>query len=144
MRQRILALTALCALIVTTAGCASSAPSKPAATTTSDRTTTAAGVPTCPLATLPPQAADTVGRIHSNGPFPFPRNDGVVFGNREQRLPKQTSGYYREYTVMTPGARNRSTRRIITGGAPVNDPSGYYYTADHYDSFCSITGAGRP
>ncbi|WP_242456232.1 ribonuclease domain-containing protein [Mycolicibacterium sp. P1-18] len=108
-------------------------------------TPTATGVPTCPLATLPREARDTVRAIHANGPFPFPRNDGVVFGNREGHLPDQARGYYREYTVPTPGASNRSTRRIVTGGAPVTDPRELFYTADHYDSFCLVTdGGGRP
>jgi ribonuclease T1 len=109
-------------------------PSEPAAP--------AAGLPTCSLTTLPREAVDTVRVIHSGGPFPFPHNDGVVFGNREGHLPDQTRGYYHEYTVTTPGAKNRSTRRIITGGAPLTNPRQYFYTADHYDSFCMVTDAG--
>jgi ribonuclease T1 len=86
-----------------------------------------------------------VRAIHANGPFPFPRDDGVVFGNREGHLPEQVRSYYREYTVITPGAHNRSTRRIVTGGSPVTDPREFFYTADHYDSFCLVTEAGgRP
>ncbi|MEU0498740.1 ribonuclease domain-containing protein [Mycobacterium sp. NPDC006124] len=103
---------------------------------------TPAGMPVCPLSTLPREAAETVRAVHSAGPFPSPRNDGVVFGNREGHLPAQARGYYREYTVLTPGATNRSTRRIVTGGSPVTDPREYFYTADHYDSFCLVTGAG--
>ena len=106
--------------------------------------TATAGLSTCPLSTLPREAADTVRVIHAGGPFPFPRNDGVVFGNRESHLPEHRRGYYREYTVVTPGSRSRSTRRIITGGSPPVDPPEYFYTADHYDSFCAIAGAGRP
>jgi guanyl-specific ribonuclease Sa len=102
-----------------------------------------AGVPTCSLTTLPPEVVDTVRVIHAGGPFPFPRNDGVVFGNREGHLPDRTKGYYHEYTVITPGAKNRSTRRVITGGALLTNPSQYFYTADHYDSFCLVTDAGR-
>ena len=102
-----------------------------------------AGVSTCSLTTLPREAANTVRVIHEGGPFPFPRNDGVVFGNREGHLPDQAKGYYHEYTVITPGAKNRSTRRIITGGAPLTNPPQYFYTADHYDSFCLVTDAGR-
>jgi ribonuclease T1 len=101
-----------------------------------------AGMSTCPLETLPPEAADTVADIHSDGPFPFPRNDGVVFGNRESHLPAEGKGYYREYTVVTPGASSRSVRRIVTGGSPPTDPREYFYTDDHYNSFCLITGAG--
>mgnify|MGYP000045791928 FL=1 len=99
------------------------------------------GVATCALADLPPEAADTVRLIHAGGPFPYPRNDGVVFGNREGHLPQQHKGYYHEYTVVTPGAANRATRRIITGGSPPTDPPQYFYTSDHYDSFCEISGA---
>nr|WP_234817786.1 ribonuclease domain-containing protein [Mycolicibacterium sphagni] len=101
------------------------------------------GMPTCPLATLPPEAVNTVRVIRSNGPFPFPRNDGVVFGNREGHLPEQVKGYYHEYTVINPGASNRSTRRIVTGGSPLTNPPQYFYTDDHYDSFCLVTDAGR-
>lgn len=104
--------------------------------------TTSAGVPTCPLATLPPEVADTVDAIATNGPFPFPRNDGVVFGNREGHLPAEERGYYHEYTVITPGAENRSKRRIVTGGVPLTDQAEYFYTGDHYDSFCLVTDAG--
>ncbi len=107
-----------------------------------DSATTPDGVRSCPLATLPIEARDTLRLIHSNGPFPFPRNDGVVFANREGHLPDQAKGYYHEYTVITRDARNRSTRRIVTGGSPVSDPPQYFYTGDHYDSFCLITDAG--
>jgi len=117
--------------------------SNPATTKPSDTATTTLGVPTCPLASLPPEVADTVRVIQSNGPFPFPRNDGVVFGNREGHLPDHAKGYYHEYTVITPSAHNRSTRRIITGGAPVTNPRQYFYTDDHYDSFCLVNDAGR-
>lgn len=80
---------------------------------------------------LPPEAKTTLDLIASAGPFPH-RQDGVTFQNREQRLPKQSRGYYREYTVETPGLSHRGARRIITGGDPVEV---YYYTDDHYDSF---------
>jgi guanyl-specific ribonuclease Sa len=100
------------------------------------------GVAACPLMTLPREAADTVRAIHSGGPFAFPRNDGVVFGNREGHLPDQAKGYYHEYTVISPGAGNRSTKRIVTGGLPLTNPAQYFYTGDHYDSFCLITDAG--
>jgi ribonuclease T1 len=97
---------------------------------------------TCALSSLPAQATDTVRLIRSGGPFPHPHNDGVVFGNREAHLPQQGRGFYHEYTVPTPGAHNRGTRRIITGGGPATDPPQYFYTSDHYASFCEITGAG--
>lgn len=83
---------------------------------------------------LPPQAHDTLRLIVRGGPFPY-RQDGVVFGNREGRLPDRPYGYYHEYTVVTPGAPTRGTRRIITGGDP---PQAWYYTDDHYRSFRSI------
>lgn len=95
---------------------------------------------TCGLDRLPPQAAETVELIESGGPFPYPRNDGVVFGNFEGRLPKHERGYYHEYTVPTPGLNHRGARRIVTGGKPLDDPAEYYYTDDHYESFCLIGG----
>jgi ribonuclease T1 len=82
------------------------------------------------LSSLPPQAAQTVTLIKKGGPFPYPRNDGVVFSNNEHLLPREASGYYHEYTVPTPGASTRGTRRIITGKA-----GEYYYTGDHYEHF---------
>lgn len=84
---------------------------------------------------LPPEAHDTLALIARGGPFPH-RQDGVVFGNYEHRLPNQPRGYYHEYTVATPGARDRGARRIITGGSP---PLVYYYTDDHYRSFREFT-----
>ncbi|WP_367382687.1 ribonuclease domain-containing protein [Stenotrophomonas cyclobalanopsidis] len=84
---------------------------------------------------LPAEARQTIALIQRGGPFPH-RQDGTTFGNREQRLPQRPRGYYREYTVDTPGASNRGARRIITGGNP---PQAWYYTDDHYDSFRSFT-----
>ncbi|MGB3749588.1 MAG: ribonuclease domain-containing protein [Rhodanobacter sp.] len=83
------------------------------------------------MASLPPQARAMVQRIASSGPFEHPQ-DGAVFGNYEGLLPQQPRGYYHEYTVETPGARNRGARRIVTGGTP---PVEWYYTDDHYRSF---------
>lgn len=97
----------------------------PAASATSARTADA--LP----AFLPPEARRTLALIRSGGPFPH-RQDGAVFQNREGRLPRQSQGYYREYTVDTPGLGHRGARRIVTGGQP---PREYYYTDDHYDSF---------
>jgi ribonuclease T1 len=85
------------------------------------------------LAELPRQGVETYHLIRQGGPFPHEK-DGVVFGNRERLLPAQKRGYYREYTVATPGGRNRGTRRIVCGGAP-RTPDACYYTADHYASF---------
>lgn len=80
---------------------------------------------------LPAEAHATLALIAREGPYPH-RQDGTTFGNRERRLPQQPRGYYREYTVETPGLGHRGARRIITGGQP---PVEYYYTDDHYDSF---------
>ena len=83
---------------------------------------------------LPAEARQTYRLITANGPFPYAK-DGSVFGNFEGRLPRQPRGYYREYTVPTPGERHRGARRIIAGGQP---PVVFYYTEDHYRSFLRI------
>lgn len=84
---------------------------------------------------LPPEAVDTLRLIARGGPYPHRQDDGV-FGNRERRLPQQPRGYYREYTVETPGSRDRGARRIVSGGQP---PIEYFYTDDHYRSFRRFT-----
>jgi ribonuclease T1 len=89
------------------------------------------------LASLPVQAQRTDQLIHAGGPFPYSR-DGVVFGNYEKRLERKPRGYYHEYTVPTPGARNRGARRIICGGAKPTQPDDCFYTEDHYNSFHRI------
>lgn len=88
------------------------------------------------VAELPPEGRKTYGLIRNGGPFPFDK-DGVVFGNYENLLPPFKRGYYHEYTVGTPKARNRGARRIVCGG-PVRNPERCYYTADHYSSFREI------
>lgn len=88
------------------------------------------------VAELPKEAQTTLRLIKQGGPFPYGK-DGVVFGNYESRLPKQKRGYYHEYTVKTPRARNRGVRRIIAGADP-RTSSEYYYTEDHYESFRKI------
>ena len=93
------------------------------------------GVPDLPAVRadeLPQEARDTLTLIRQGGPFPYKR-DGVVFGNRERRLPSRPNGYYREYTVPTPGVRDRGARRIVTG-----TEGEYYYTDDHYNTFRRI------
>lgn len=85
-------------------------------------------------ASLPSEAFDTIRLVQRGGPYPH-RQDGGVFGNREGHLPRRSRGWYREYTVDTPGRSNRGARRIVTGGNP---PSEWYYTDDHYDSFRRI------
>ena len=89
------------------------------------------------LVALPPQAQQTQRLIQSGGPFPYAK-DGSVFGNRERHLPQVRRGYYREYTVQTPGARDRGARRIICGGYRPTTPDACYYTSDHYTSFQRI------
>ena len=89
------------------------------------------------LAQLPPQGRTTYALILQGGPFPYDK-DGTVFGNRERLLPAQRRGYYREYTVKTPGSRNRGARRIVCGGQRTSAPDACYYTADHYASFRQI------
>lgn len=88
------------------------------------------------VAELPRQGVETYRLIHQGGPFPYEK-DGTAFGNRERLLPANKRGYYREYTVPTPGVGNRGTRRIVCGGAP-QTPDACYYTADHYASFKRI------
>lgn len=83
------------------------------------------------LSFLPREAVDTIRLIQRDDRFPH-HQDGGVFANREAHLPLRPSGYYREYTVETPGLSHRGARRIVTGGRP---PEVWYYTDDHYDSF---------
>lgn len=80
------------------------------------------------------QLQQTLALILQGGPYPY-RQDDSVFHNRERLLPAQPDGFYREYTVKTPGATNRSTRRVVTGGQP---PEVWYYTEDHYRSFVRL------
>jgi ribonuclease T1 len=82
---------------------------------------------------LPLQALDILALIKRGGPFPFHEKDGTVFGNREGRLPHKPRGYYREYTVPTPGVRGRGARRIVAGSR-----GEFYYTDDHYTTFKRI------
>ncbi|MGO1049392.1 ribonuclease domain-containing protein [Crossiella sp. CA198] len=102
--------------------------------TSSGKATRSGGEVTEALSKLPAEAARTWKLIQSNGPFPHPDRDGVEFGNREKRLPSQGKGYYREYTVPTPGERTRGARRLVTGGGTKE----LYYTADHYESFVKV------
>jgi len=89
------------------------------------------------LAELPPEAQQTEKLIRAGGPFPYSK-DGTTFGNRERLLPRRGRGYYREYTVPSPGSRNRGARRIVCGGDPPVKPEVCYYTEDHYASFRRI------
>ena len=87
---------------------------------------------------LPAEARAVEGAIHRGGPFAFAK-DGIVFANRERLLPAHPRGFYREYTVPTPGAHDRGGRRIVCGGPKPAAPEACYYTADHYSSFYRIT-----
>jgi ribonuclease T1 len=89
------------------------------------------------LAELPAQAQETHRLILKGGPFPYPK-DGISFGNRERQLPRKSRGYYQEYTVKTPGSRDRGARRIVCGGEQPTLPEVCYYTDDHYASFRRI------
>ena len=90
------------------------------------------------LADLPPEARAVLQLIARGGPFPYPHKDGSTFNYFEKRLPPQPRGYYREYTVPTPGRPDRGARRIVAGAHPGGPPAEYYYTADHYRSFRRI------
>ena len=83
-------------------------------------------------AELPKEARETIALIHKGGPFPYAK-DGAIFGNREAHLPRQKRGYYKEYTVKTPGVRARGARRIVAGAS-----GELYYTEDHYNQFRRI------
>jgi ribonuclease T1 len=90
---------------------------------------------------LPPEARETLQLIRQDGPFPYPKKDGSTFNNFEKRLPIQPRGYYREFTVPTPGLEHRGARRIVAGRGTCGDVrcSGeYWYTADHYRTFRRI------
>ncbi len=89
-----------------------------------------------PASSLPREAREVLAAIHAGGPFRYER-DGITFGNREKLLPAKPRGYYHEYTVRTPGARDRGARRIVCGG-PQRAPSECYYSDDHYNSFRRI------
>lgn len=95
----------------------------------------------CPVESLPPQVKDTIADITAGGPFDYPDNDGVRFGNYEGHLPQKDRNFYREYTVETPGLHHRGESRIITGGGSKTSPQQWYYTDDHYESFCEIPNA---
>lgn len=94
--------------------------------------TPVSGLPTVAAAQLPQQARDTLVLIDKGGPFPYDR-DGITFGNNERLLPQQPRGYYKEYTVPTPGSRDRGARRLVVGR-----DGDVYYTSDHYASFRQV------
>ncbi|MCK7625978.1 guanine-specific ribonuclease N1 and T1 [Streptomyces sp. RS10V-4] len=134
----------LAALLLVLTGCSnggagkgsSSGAQRPSASATADGRGAAPpwakGYQTVPASRLPAEARHTLKLIDAGGPFPYPK-DGTVFGNYEKRLPKEPRGYYREYTVDTPGARNRGARRLISG-----KHHELFYTGDHYASFQAV------
>jgi ribonuclease T1 len=99
----------------------------PAASSTPD-----SGLPRVAAGDLPAQAHETLRLIDAGGPYPY-RQDGTVFTNQEGHLPARPTGYYREYTVITPGSSDRGTRRLVVGA-----DGDVYYTDDHYDSFRQV------
>jgi ribonuclease T1 len=103
---------------------------------------TPASISTIALNELPAQGQAVMKLIYQGGPFRYDK-DGTVFGNREKLLPLHQRGYYREYTVKTPGERSRGARRIVCGGLQPTAPNACYYTADHYASFRQIVQPGK-
>ncbi|MEV7532287.1 ribonuclease domain-containing protein [Streptomyces hydrogenans] len=113
---------------------ATAAPSRTAAPSAVPTASRSSGLPTVEAAELPPEARRTLALIRAGGPFPYAK-DGSVFSNFERILPPRKRGYYHEYTVRTPGERDRGARRIVTGGEGER-----YYTDDHYESFREVVG----
>ena len=93
--------------------------------------------PTLSVTDLPREGQETYQLIRKGGPFPYEK-DGTVFCNRERFLPREARGFYREYTVRTPGVKHRGARRIVCGGPVPREPQTCYYTQDHYASFRMI------
>ncbi|HMN93036.1 MAG TPA: ribonuclease domain-containing protein [Hydrogenophaga sp.] len=104
------------------------------ARTTSTPVLPGSAIASVPLSGLPVQGREVMAQIREGGPFRYEK-DGTVFGNRERLLPLEKRGYYREYTVPTPGLRHRGARRIVCGGQQPRAPDACYYTEDHYSSF---------
>lgn len=148
---RVLGAMFLCATLVGAVGCSGKKPAPAMATTTSasagsgvDAAPSGAASPSVPTpgwakgmatvraAALPQQARDVLVLIDKGGPYQY-RQDGTVFGNFEKALPQKKRGYYHEFTVKTPGERDRGARRIVTGG-----DGEFFYTADHYKTFKAV------
>jgi ribonuclease T1 len=108
-------------------------PVTPVTTGTTGTTDPTSGLPWIAASALPPEARATLALIRAGGPYPYPRNDNQTFANRERILPPEPRGYYKEFTVITPGSSDRGARRIITGSQGER-----YWTADHYASFSRI------
>lgn len=131
MRRIVLIIIAVIVLAYAWSASRQPAESGIAADSTSEIASVPPPKPAALPAFLPSEAHRMVERIQHGGPFAYPQ-DGAVFGNREKLLPHQPRGYYREYTVVTPGLKHRGARRIVTGGTP---PGVWYYTDDHYRHF---------
>lgn len=125
-------LTGLAAVLAVTAGTHMVHARSP-----QDLTEPAAAADQIHLTQLPRQGQRVMEQIRQGGPFRYEK-DGTVFGNRERLLPRARRGYYREYTVPTPGLRHRGARRIVCGGDKPRTPDACYYTEDHYSSFRRI------
>ncbi|MFJ4343051.1 ribonuclease domain-containing protein [Streptomyces sp. NPDC088915] len=108
----------------------------PTRTTATAASTGTSGLPTVRAADLPPEARRTLDLVARGGPYPYAK-DGTVFSNFEKVLPRRERGYYHEYTVKTPGERDRGARRLVTGRGGET-----YYTDDHYETFREVVGDG--
>ncbi|MGW0749334.1 ribonuclease domain-containing protein [Streptomyces sp. NPDC002587] len=126
---RVLGVVFLCVALVGAVGCGGRK-SAPAASTGSP--SWAQGLETVRAAELPRQARDVLALIDEGGPYPY-RQDGAVFGNFEKALPRQKRGYYHEFTVRSPGERDRGARRIVAG-----EGGEFFYTDDHYETFKAV------
>jgi ribonuclease T1 len=136
-RRRLPVLVAVAAVLVvvlaTALGfCAGRNTDSPVERPAAGTSTPVSGLPTVTVDKLPQQARDTLALIDKGGPYPYDR-DGIVFGNNERLLPQKARGYYREYTVPTPGSRDRGARRLVVG-----EDGDIYYSDDHYESFQQV------
>ncbi len=128
------ALLLLMVLLATVAGAVAigAYAAAPADQVPASSSTPESGLPTIAVGELPGQARETLALIDRGGPYPYDQ-DNTIFGNNERLLPQRQRGYYREYTVVTPGASSRGTRRLVVGA-----DGDVYYTADHYESFRQV------
>lgn len=99
------------------------------------------GLESCPVNILPTGAEPVINDILTGGPYTYPGEDGEHFGNYEGVLPDERNNYYRSFTVDTPGLHHRGAKRIVVGGGTEDDPDVWYYSDDHYESFCEIPDA---